>query len=241
MAWTYLVVSEGSQVPSVVSSILLPTVSKTDMLKQFSCQEWEMDQSTKHRSGMMSELCKAQCLICPLTSSPLAFPARTSVVRDQVVRAWMATEAGFSLKCADWSGRSSPLSCSWKTSRPLELKVFQESSMNLQISGMTVGGLVYQPLRLVPTILDKGGSCWANRWPTPRASDPSHSDCPSERRRDRPSLDARVGMTQRPIWEKTTLRVNPIWLEWLMGFPLGHTELSGWAMLWFLGKPGPLS
>ena len=28
-------------------------------------------------------------------------------------------------------------------------------------------------------------------------------------------------------------QLNPAWVEWLMGYPLGWTVLSGWAMQWF--------
>lgn len=57
-------------------------------------------------------------------------------------------------------------------------------------------------------------------WPTPRAQDgpkggPSQGD----------TLPAAVGG-----------QLNPTWVEWLMGYPLGWTALEGWATQWFLRK-----
>lgn len=52
--------------------------------------------------------------------------------------------------------------------------------------------------------------------PTPKASDGRRNGCRSEQERDSPDLPAIVGG-----------RLNPTWVEWLMGFPLGWTDLEG--------------
>lgn len=62
-------------------------------------------------------------------------------------------------------------------------------------------------------------------WPTPTARSPT--DCPSERARKSPSLDAQVGGS-----------LSPTWVEWLMGYPLEWTDLEDWAMQWFRSKRG---
>jgi len=33
-------------------------------------------------------------------------------------------------------------------------------------------------------------------------------------------------------------KLNPMWVEWLMGFPIGWTELNAWATQWFRAKRG---
>jgi hypothetical protein len=65
-------------------------------------------------------------------------------------------------------------------------------------------------------------------WPTPKARDAIASGMKSEIKRDNPSFPYR-------IWEKTGgKKMNLHWLEWLMGYPEGWTELAPWAMQWFL-------
>ena len=53
-------------------------------------------------------------------------------------------------------------------------------------------------------------------WPTPKAS--LRGDCPSERNRRSPDLSAAVQ-------ENGNGQLNPYWVEWLMGFPPGWTEI----------------
>jgi len=82
-------------------------------------------------------------------------------------------------------------------------------------------------------------------WPTPKAS--IRGDCPAERNRKSPDLhsavmmyatpqarDYRTGQSER--WENPDRsrnlndqiggRLNPMWVEWLMGFPTGWTDLN---------------
>jgi hypothetical protein len=51
-----------------------------------------------------------------------------------------------------------------------------------------------------------------NLWPTPCARDWKGGAYPSEFKRDSPGLAARVGG-----------KLNPTWVEWLMGWPIGWT------------------
>jgi hypothetical protein len=55
-------------------------------------------------------------------------------------------------------------------------------------------------------------------WSTPTARAWKDANCFSESLRNTPSLGAQVGG-----------KLNPTWVEWLMGFPLGWTELEGSA------------
>ena len=52
-------------------------------------------------------------------------------------------------------------------------------------------------------------------WPTPTAHMAKEMNSPSEALRDTPSLASRVGG-----------QLNPMWVEWLMGWPLGWTDLK---------------
>ena len=83
-------------------------------------------------------------------------------------------------------------------------------------------------------------------WPTPQAR--AQTDTPSERRRNTPCLESQVKMWATPAardwrsgWgrsdnghtpqlpEQVGGQLNPTWVEWLMGFPLGWTVLERWA------------
>ena len=52
-------------------------------------------------------------------------------------------------------------------------------------------------------------------WPTPTAHLAKETNAPSEANRNEPSMASRVGG-----------KLNPTWVEWLMGWPLGWTDLK---------------
>jgi|688.fasta_scaffold63211_2 hypothetical protein len=52
-------------------------------------------------------------------------------------------------------------------------------------------------------------------WPTPTAHNAKETNAPSESQRNTPTLAAQVGG-----------QLNPTWVEWLMGWPLGWTDLK---------------
>ena len=52
-------------------------------------------------------------------------------------------------------------------------------------------------------------------WPTPTVQDAANNGGPSQYERNSLPLNAAVGGA-----------LNPTWVEWLMGFPTGHTDLN---------------
>ena len=52
-------------------------------------------------------------------------------------------------------------------------------------------------------------------FPTPTAHNAKETNAPSEALRNQPTLASRVGG-----------KLNPMWVEWLMGWPLGWTDLK---------------
>ena len=56
-------------------------------------------------------------------------------------------------------------------------------------------------------------------WPTPQHRDYKHGTTEGTMGRDSPNLDMVVGQS------KATGSLNPTWVEWLMGFPIGYTDL----------------
>ena len=84
-----------------------------------------------------------------------------------------------------------------------------------------------------------------NLWPTPRASDGEKGGPNQRGSRGDLALPAAVHRFPSPWardWKgqgKDCLdtavggQLNPTWVEWLMGFPIGWTESSAWATQWF--------
>jgi len=52
------------------------------------------------------------------------------------------------------------------------------------------------------------------KWPTPTTQDARNNGSPSQQQRNTQPLNAKVGG-----------RLNPAWVELLMGFPAGYTEV----------------
>lgn len=92
-------------------------------------------------------------------------------------------------------------------------------------------------------------------WPTPAARDWKDSgNEPSAQARKSPCLPAFVKMYPTPDASNRGARknqnghhytlqdavgsgkLNPRFVEWLMEYSIGHTELEPWAIAWFLGK-----
>jgi hypothetical protein len=55
-------------------------------------------------------------------------------------------------------------------------------------------------------------------WPTPTAHNAKETNAPSEAKRNTPTLASQVGG-----------KLNPLWIEWMMGFPIGFTVLKDWV------------
>ena len=78
-------------------------------------------------------------------------------------------------------------------------------------SGMMRSGTVYQLPNLARTTTEIGSGLW----PTPTAHNAKEGAYPSEYTRKTPTLSAQAGG-----------KLNPAWVEWLMGFPINHTDLN---------------
>ena len=224
MAWIYLVDVEESPSPSNNILDQLPIVTKTTMHKRPFSQEWKMETSQEPPSGTMCVRSMEPTYPEWWTSYTEDSLVRTSLLQD-MERAWLESEADFSTKLCDWSKRSIPLSSSWKTCQPLGLEVFEKLSVNLQIWGMTVGGLVYLPERLEPRTCVSDGSSL----PTPTVMDSANKPRP-------PRKKDGSGGQKPPLLSVIGGPICPTFVEWMMGYPLGWTELKPWVMVLFQNK-----
>jgi hypothetical protein len=82
-------------------------------------------------------------------------------------------------------------------------KAWLDGEMSLEEASAIAGRDVRKAQGKVPT------------WTTPTAHNAKETNAPSESERNTPTLAAQVGG-----------KLNPAWVEWLMGWPLGWTDLK---------------
>jgi len=252
MAWIYLAVSEASDSHSESGCRLSAIVSKTDTHKAYCCQGCGQVRLIELQSGMMCELCGEICWP-QSTSSLVASPAKTSVLQD-LVEAWLESEAAYSLKSSDLQKKLERRLCFSKTSQQLELEDFEKLSEHLPKWGMTVAGRVSLPQALEPLTSESDGFCWqtptvqdANgrtyhnqrdgsvrlsllgqiMYPTPTATDYGSNNH---------GVKEGKAKSKSSLCEKVGGQLNPMWVEWLMGYPIGWTELDALETQWCQSK-----
>ncbi len=194
------------------------------------CNDRTMVACRLSRSGTTFKLLTDDHGEAVLMSYLEAFPARTSAAP---VREQESTEND--PVCGDtWREllvKYDPDSSSWKTAQCLWEEDLPESSLTLPRWGMTVGGQCWERITLPPlTSGTESGS-----WPTPSARDWKDSPGMSKegvnpdgsvRRRD-DQLARKVYAAENT---QTGGMLNPDWVEWLMGWPIGWTALNASGM-----------
>jgi hypothetical protein len=168
------------------------------------------------------------------------FRAKTSVQQDEAT-AWTENAAECGITWRGWLAKFDPHSSSWKTPQCSLLGEELESLQTLPRWGMTRNGLLWEQPMLEP--ITRGTE--SGYWPTPIASDSRGSSgqprpgkqvqlvdavkkYPTPTRRD---YKSGTGAQDRPGHSPPLSSViggtlNPMWVEWLMGWPLGWTDLK---------------
>jgi hypothetical protein len=179
-----------------------------------------------------------------LTSYLEAFRARTYQQQEKVLES-TEQEVECGITWHESSEKYNQNMSSLKTAQPCVLEDLSESSKTLPRSGMMQGGLYWEQLMLerltkeigcglwpTPTVCGnynrKGASATSGdglatavkMWPTPQAQDAKHSGKNTENRINQGrqlQLAHTAGIGGK---------LNPTWVEWLMGWPLGWTDLK---------------
>ena len=114
----------------------------------------------------------------------------------------------------------------WKILQDSEEKVLPWSSVTLPKWGMAASGSVFQHRTAERPMKETG----CGLWPTAKAT--IRGDCPSERLRRTPDLPSAIKMRPLPDGSEPLQdgQLNPQWVEWFMGWPIGWTELKPLAM-----------
>jgi len=181
-----------------------------------------------------------------LMSSAAAFPARTSASPERVL-VLQARGVDSGANTRDSFASFDPATSSWRTSQRCLVEGWSRYSETWPRSGMTRNGTAYR----LPTLVPLTGETEFGSWPTPRA------EYDSGKHRGQPdTLHSAVKMWPTPTaindtggaalckWggarsreklrtmvtpEELNGALNPTWVEWLMGFPLGWTVLEHWV------------
>lgn len=250
MAWIYLAESEGSQSLWSRGSGRSPIVSLTSTRARHSWIVWKKGRSASLRSGTTSEPLK-QNIFPRSTSSSEGSHVRTSVLLE-LERAWKESDLPCFSRSSDSLANFDPDSFSWKTSQLSLFGGLTEFSWSSLRWGTIVDGRLFQPRKLEPHTCAKDGSYWPTplasdgakggpnqrgskgnlalpaavmKFPTPCARDYRAGDRPDSVRAQTRDYSPNLNDVAAPGGQ-----LNPTWVEWLMGFPLGWTELRGSGM-----------
>ena len=143
-----------------------------------------------------------------------------------------------------------PDTSSWRTSQLSLLGGLDEFSGTWPRSGMTRSGTAFQRAPLAPLTGGTASGLWRTpqardwkdgnypasnarkspglgtvaHWPTPNARDGSHGGAQDPEKRK--AQGHAVGLDDAVYQGKGNGQLNPTWVEWLMGFPLGWTDLE---------------
>jgi len=214
MSYTYLL--EQGEESSAASFWDIPqsVLSRLNLTAEKSCfKDNETESCQSSQFGMMSPHSTEPRGEGKSMSSAEASLARTSQ-SPEPVKDSLASEAGYGVRCGGSLARFDRATSSWKTH---QLSLLAEVSESLPIwprwamwDETACWELSTPALR---TSESESGS-----WPTPTVQDSKNNGAQSQMERNTKPLNAEVG---GPL--------NPTWVEWLMGWPLGWTDCDASA------------
>lgn len=185
-----------------------------------------------------------------LMSYLAVFPARTYRLLEPVKES-MESGAGCGKKCGEWFARWDQDSSLWKTAQRSLVEDLELYSETWPRSGSIVNGYAYQrPSVVLPTSETESGfwptptvcgnynrkgasktsgdglATAVKNWPTPTASaSASKGSSPASLTR-KSGADRSNDRLDHAVMASDGGQLNPPWVEWLMGWPIGWTELK---------------
>jgi len=127
-----------------------------------------------------------------------------------------------------WLAKYDPNTSLWRTAQSSLLEDLNECLVTLPKSGMTRNGLLWElPMLVQITKETEYGLLENKKWPTPGASDAIRGTSPNWKPIRPSGQPAQYPLNQalRDITGKTG-RPNPMFVEWLMGWPIRWTDLK---------------
>jgi hypothetical protein len=245
MSWHYLRELEGESLEDICSGgeQLQPLKSKITHA-EFYCNGKLMDSYLDSLSGTTLKHSMGSLGQEKSMSSQVDFPVRTFLPQERVMDS-MGSEAECGKKWHGWLAKYDHSTSLWKTPQCSLLEEELESLETLPKWGMTVNGLLWEQPMLAP--ITKGTEC--GFLPTPNARDWKDTDKSGNRKSPGLGVVAHwptprtKGMcggsgSWNLLKKNTTIeearlmgagnggKLNPVWTEWIMGFPLGWTDLK---------------
>lgn len=232
MSWSYsraLVVEYLDQ--CCLDTELSAQLNTTPMPDQFYWPDKTTEHSRLSRFGMMSVPLMESLGEGLLIVFQEASRARTLALQEKGLD-WTAKAQGYGEKWRGLLGRFDPVTCSLKTAQLSLVEGLTESCLTLPRWGLMLNGELYQQPIPALCISEKG----FGYWPTPDASSGkrgfSKTIAEKVARGDKTRKSgAKIGTSL--AWEPRLLadyqpgrRINPEFEEWLMGWPIAHTDLS---------------
>ena len=205
--------SEDSQLPLAgLDTEPLPSASRTPTAPKSStdtgpmCRSSQTSETLTGASGAEPD-CSQKDFLANLSVLPGSDEARRMTVRS-------------GLKCSALLKKQDPVGCLVKTL--LESSTWHSTMcfLNWKAKGTPQGRLYFQLAPSTPRTDETG----CGLWPTPYAQDHKRSGYNKEKAKiyatkHQVSLALMVSM-------ETGGHLNPTWVEWLMGYPIGHTDLK---------------
>lgn len=249
MVWIFLAGLAESRSHLETGSSPLPIANQNRTVKRSFCKECRKGICPRHQYGMTYEPSNQDISRIISTLSTGDSRARISVLQD-VEKAWVESEAAFIGRSIAWPKKSSPNSYSLKMYQLSVLGAAGRSSPRLPKSGMIADGQLYPLPRWEPCIDASDGFYW----PTPTAQDAKNNAGQSQHKRNSQLLNVMATITasqaNKPIRAPSPSRqrgehgediqdsigrlnpeligkkLSPMFVEVLMGYRIGWTELK---------------
>jgi len=205
---------------------------------KFSRQDKTIEPSDLSRFGLTCAVLTEERGAALLTWYLAGFRARTSAL-PALARGSMESDPAYGGKWLESSARYDLAGCTWRTHLCLWDEALPWSSVSLPKWGMTRAGVLWEPTTY-PRFMKETES---GLWQTPVADDAVERKVGKWNSRGEPKLSAQVKLMPTPVASDTSFRrtkyaqggtalstfvgghLNPEWTEWLMGWPIGWTEL----------------
>ena len=218
MSWVFSQALGAAYLPAICSGgVPCAPSNVTPTRKPCLWHDKTMAPSRHSRFGMTCELLTDDHGEALLTSYRAAFRARTLALQAAAPVS-TASEAGFGNTWRASLARWDRDLCSWKTAQCSLLEDLGECSVTWPRWGLMRNGVCYQRPIPAPLTCARESGLWptpTQRFPTPTAQDAKNNGGPSQQLRNTPPLNA---VANGPL--------NPQFVEWLMGWPIGWTGLQ---------------
>lgn len=207
----------SSDIPQWLQSNGNPTLAKS------SENDQSMDGSPVCECGKGT----SDCLIHPNTPDKWIASMQDSLVRilallENKPVLGKELDRGFTEKSCELLAQLDHDSYSWKMSPQLKATDLKKLSKTWPSWGMTVDGCAYAHPMSGHRITETGGFVW----PTPQANEDA-AGTPNGKMQKMLGNHPLIRGTTPEQWATGTF--NPAWVEWLMGWPIGHTVSKHWV------------